>query len=170
MFFEYPKLLWLLLLLIPLIALYLYRELKGRTPSLQVSSLDSWRYKPSWFKRALRHLPFLLRLAALALVIVAIARPRDSKNFEKVDTEGLFCLEHTLGDGGFREVQYLRTLGVVEVLLYCKNGIKLVSADLRRRFPGDAGVSRRDKNASEGIIQLLYGRQQRCSVERQPGA
>ena len=57
MFFEYPKLLWLLLLLIPLIALYLYRELKGRTPSLQVSSLDSWRYKPSWFKRALRHLP-----------------------------------------------------------------------------------------------------------------
>jgi Ca-activated chloride channel family protein len=89
MFFEYPKLLWLLLLLIPLIALYLYRELKGRTPSLQVSSLDSWRYKPSWFKRALRHLPFLLRLAALALVIVAIARPRDSKNFEKVDTEGI---------------------------------------------------------------------------------
>ena len=89
MFFEYPKLLWLLLLLIPLIALYLSRELKGRTPSLQVSSLDSWRYKPSWFKRALRHLPFLLRLAALALVIVAIARPRDSKNFEEVDTEGI---------------------------------------------------------------------------------
>ncbi|MBQ1167817.1 MAG: VWA domain-containing protein [Bacteroidales bacterium] len=89
MFFEYPKLLWLLLLLIPLTALYLYRELKGRAPSLQVSSLDQWQYKPSWFKRALRHLPFLLRLAALALLIVAIARPRDSKNFEKVDTEGI---------------------------------------------------------------------------------
>ena len=89
MFFEYPKLLWLLLLLIPLTALYLYMELKGRAPSLQVSSLDQWQYKPSWFKRALRHLPFLLRLAALALLIVAIARPRDSKNFEKVDTEGI---------------------------------------------------------------------------------
>ena len=89
MFFEYPKLLWLLLLLIPLTALYLYRELKGRAPSLQESSLDQWQYKPSWFKRALRHLPFLLRLAALALLIVAIARPRDSKNFEKVDTEGI---------------------------------------------------------------------------------
>ncbi|MBQ5402254.1 MAG: VWA domain-containing protein [Bacteroidales bacterium] len=73
----------------PLTALYLYRELKGRAPSLQVSSLDQWQYKPSWFKRALRHLPFLLRLAALALLIVAIARPRDSKNFEKVDTEGI---------------------------------------------------------------------------------
>ena len=89
MFFEYPKLLWLLLLLIPLTALYIYRELKGRAPALQVSNLKQWSYKPSWFKRALRHLPFLLRMGALALLIVAIARPRDSKNFEKVDTEGI---------------------------------------------------------------------------------
>ena len=89
MFFEYPKLLWLLLLLIPLAALYIFRELTGRTPSLQVSSLERWQYKPSWFKRALRYVPFLLRLGALALLIVAIARPRDSKNFEKVDTEGI---------------------------------------------------------------------------------
>lgn len=89
MFFEYPKLLWLLLLLIPLAALYIFRELTGRTPSLQVSSLDRWQYRPSWFKRALRHVPFLLRMGALALLIVAIARPRDSKNFEKVDTEGI---------------------------------------------------------------------------------
>ena len=89
MFFEYPKLLWLLLLLIPLAALYVFRELKGRTPALQVSNLQRWSYKPSWLKRALRHVPFLLQLAALALIIVAIARPRDSKNFEKVDTEGI---------------------------------------------------------------------------------
>ena len=89
MFFEYPKLLWLLLLLIPLAALYIYRELKGRAPALQVSNLKQWSYKPSWFKRALRHVPFLLRMGALALLIVAIARPRDSKNFEKVDTEGI---------------------------------------------------------------------------------
>ena len=89
MFFEYPKLLWLELLLVPLIALYLFRELKGRTPALQVSNLGQWKYKPSWFKRALRHLPFVLRLAALALIIVAIARPRDSKNFEKTETEGI---------------------------------------------------------------------------------
>ncbi len=89
MFFEYPKLLWLLLLLIPMAALYIYRELKGRAPALQVSNLRQWSYKPSWFKRALRHVPFLLRMGALALLIVAIARPRDSKNFEKVDTEGI---------------------------------------------------------------------------------
>lgn len=89
MFFEYPKLLYLELLLIPLVALYIYRELKGRAPSLQVSAIGRWVYKPSWFRRALRHVPFVLRIAALALLIVAIARPRDSKNFEKVDTEGI---------------------------------------------------------------------------------
>ena len=89
MFFEYPKLLFLEFALLPLIALYLYRELKGRTPAMQVSSLGRWNYRPSWFKRALRHVPFVLRIAALALLIVAIARPRDSKNFEKIDTEGI---------------------------------------------------------------------------------
>ena len=89
MFFEYPKLLWLELLLIPLAALYVYRELKGRAPALQVSNLKRWSNKPSWLMRALRHLPFVLRMGALALLIVAIARPRDSKNFEKVDTEGI---------------------------------------------------------------------------------
>jgi len=89
MFFEYPKLLWLELLLIPLIALYIYRELKGRAPAMQVSNLKQWTYKPSWFKRALRHVPFVMRMAAIALLIVAIARPRDAKNFEKVDTEGI---------------------------------------------------------------------------------
>ena len=47
MFFEYPKLLWLELLLIPLAALYGYRELKGRAPALQVSNLKRWSSKPS---------------------------------------------------------------------------------------------------------------------------
>ncbi len=89
MFFEYPKLLYLELLLIPLVALYVYKEIKGLAPSLQVSAVNRWIYRPSWLRRALRHLPFVLRIAALALMIVAIARPRDSKNFEKVDTEGI---------------------------------------------------------------------------------
>ena len=89
MFFEYPKLLWLELLLIPLVALYVFRELKGRAPALQVSNLQRWSYKPSWLMRALRHVPFVLRIGALALLIVAIARPRDSKKFDKVDTEGI---------------------------------------------------------------------------------
>ena len=36
-----------------------------------------------------RHVPFLLRTAALVLIVIAIARPRSSEQIEKVDTEGI---------------------------------------------------------------------------------
>ena len=36
-----------------------------------------------------RHVPFLLRTFALVLVVLAIARPRSSEEFSKVDTEGI---------------------------------------------------------------------------------
>ena len=37
----------------------------------------------------LRHLPFIFRILALSLIIVAICRPRSSTQVEKVDTEGI---------------------------------------------------------------------------------
>ena len=36
-----------------------------------------------------RHVPFALRISALALIVVAIARPRSSQEMERVDTEGI---------------------------------------------------------------------------------
>ncbi|MBO6069243.1 MAG: VWA domain-containing protein [Bacteroidales bacterium] len=89
MFFEYPNLLFLEFLLLPLIALYVYRELKGKSPSMTVSNFDGWQVKGQNFKRFLRHVPFILRTIALALIIVAIARPRSSESFEQTDTEGI---------------------------------------------------------------------------------
>lgn len=89
MFFEYPHLLFLEFLLLPLIALYVFRELKGRIPAMTVSDVRQWSVKQSHIKIWMRHIPFILRMAALALIIVAIARPRSSKDFEKVDTEGI---------------------------------------------------------------------------------
>ncbi len=89
MFFEYPNLLWLLLLLLPVVAIYIYREVKGRTPYMLVSSIMPWQHKGGGFKKVLRHFPFILRLLALAAIIVAIARPRSSSTFERVDTEGI---------------------------------------------------------------------------------
>ena len=35
------------------------------------------------------HLPFVFRILAIAMIIVAIARPRSSESFEKTDTEGI---------------------------------------------------------------------------------
>ena len=89
MFFEYPHLLWLEFLLLPLLALYLWRELRGKQPSLTVSDTDQWDDKTGRLLVAARHIPFVLRMVALAALIIAIARPRSSENFEKIDTEGI---------------------------------------------------------------------------------
>ena len=78
MFFEYPQLLWLELLLIPLIALYLWRTLRGRQPSLTVPDAAQWDDGNGRILAWSRHIPFLLRMVALAALIVAIARPRSS--------------------------------------------------------------------------------------------
>ena len=89
MFFEYPNLLWLELLLIPLTALYVWRCLRGRQPSLTVPDAAQWDDGNGRLLAWSRHIPFILRMVALAALIVAIARPRSSENFEKVDTEGI---------------------------------------------------------------------------------
>ena len=89
MFFEYPSLLYLELLLIPMVALYVYREIKGRDPVLMVSISIPWKGAGSKFKKILRHIPFVLRVVAIAAMIVALASPRSSSDYERVDTEGI---------------------------------------------------------------------------------
>ena len=89
MFFEYPSLLWLLVVPVLLLALYIYRELSGRVPHLRVSNAAPWLSGAPTILSVLRHLPFAFRLAALCLIIVAIARPRSSSQVEKIDTEGI---------------------------------------------------------------------------------
>ncbi|MDD4919749.1 MAG: VWA domain-containing protein [Bacteroidales bacterium] len=90
MFFEYPKLLFLLLLLVPLAAWYIYRQLKGKQdPPLQVSSLQPFEKQKVSYKRMLYHVPFVLRTIALAALIVAMSRPRSSSDYETTVTEGI---------------------------------------------------------------------------------
>ena len=89
MFFEYENLLWLLLLLVPVVAVYIIREVKGLRPYVVVSSAMPWKYNGGKLKKAARHLPFICRVIALAAMILAIARPRSSSTFEKIDTEGI---------------------------------------------------------------------------------
>ncbi len=89
MFFEYPRLLWLLAVPVLLVLHYIYVELAGRRPHLRVSTAVPWMAKGRSVMSVLRHVPFLLRIFALSMVIVAIARPRSSEQLEKVDTEGI---------------------------------------------------------------------------------
>ncbi len=89
MFFQYPKLLWLLAIPVLLVLHYLYLELTGRKPHLRVSTATPWKLEGASALSVIRHLPFALRVAALSLLVVAIARPRSSSQMEKIDTEGI---------------------------------------------------------------------------------
>ena len=89
MFFEYPKLLFLLVIPLLLVGRYLYIELRDRRPHLRVSKLEAWTAGGRSVMELVRHIPFVLRIAALCLLIVAIARPRSSSQVEKIDTEGI---------------------------------------------------------------------------------
>ena len=89
MFFEYPHLLWLLVIPGLLVVLYVLREILGRTPHLRVSTSVPFLAGGHSVMEYIRHLPFLLRTLALVMIVIAIARPRSSEQMEKVDTEGI---------------------------------------------------------------------------------
>ena len=89
MFFEYPHLLWLLVIPALLIVHYIYLELCGRRPHLRVSDIRYWKAGGKSVLSYLRHAPMLLRTVALSMIIIAIARPRSSSKMDKIDAEGI---------------------------------------------------------------------------------
>ena len=89
MFFEYPRLLWLLVIPALLVLHYIYLEKAGRRPHLRVSTAVPWKKHGRSFMTFFRHVPFALRTFALVMVVIAIARPRSSEELSKVDTEGI---------------------------------------------------------------------------------
>ena len=89
MFFEYPKLLWLMIVPALLVLHYIWVELSGRRPHMRVSTSVPWMAGGRSLMGIVRHVPFGLRISALALIVVAIARPRSSQEMERVDTEGI---------------------------------------------------------------------------------
>ena len=89
MYFEYPKLLWLLVVPGFLVLHYIWLELAKRHPHLRVSTSVPWLVRRTPMMAVLRHVPFVLRIFALVMIVVAIARPRSAEQMEKIDTEGI---------------------------------------------------------------------------------
>lgn len=86
--FAYPQFFWLLLIIPVAIAWYLWKY-KSRFAAMQISSLDILQRAPKTLKQRLIHLPFALQMIALALLIVAMARPQDSSEREERSVEGI---------------------------------------------------------------------------------
>ena len=89
MFFEYPELLWLMVLPCLLALHYIWVELSGRRPHMRVSTSVPWMQGRRSVMTYLRYIPYLFRIFALAMIVVAIARPRSSQEMERIDTEGI---------------------------------------------------------------------------------
>lgn len=86
MTFAYPSVLWLLLL-IPLVAGAMWWQ-RGR-PGLRVSTLSPMEALPATGRTRLRHLPLVLRLGALALGVMALARPQVENIVRTRSAEGI---------------------------------------------------------------------------------
>ena len=86
--FANPYLLWLLALIVPMIAYYIYRTLQGGA-AIRISSVAGVRNAPRTLRYWLRHVPFVLRMAAVALLIVALARSQDVEEQSRTNAEGI---------------------------------------------------------------------------------
>ena len=83
-----PNYLYLLGLLIPIAVWYYFRR-KRQTANLQVSSTEAFKGMGKSYKNYIQHLPFVLRLAAIAMLIVVVARPQKSDSWSDKDVEGI---------------------------------------------------------------------------------
>ena len=88
MIFANPLYFCLLLLLIPVIGWYIWKLRKSQA-SLQISASQGFDKAPVGYKVYLRHLPFVFRVLCLIFLIIALARPQSTDNWQNSTTEGI---------------------------------------------------------------------------------
>lgn len=79
---------WLMLLLVPMVGYYLWRERAGGA-SLKMSNVGALTTAPRTVRFYLRHLPLVLRCAVVAMIVVALARPQTTEQLSKTTVEGV---------------------------------------------------------------------------------
>ncbi len=86
--FTNPEFLYGLIILIPIIIWYILKEENNYT-SIQISTLRAFPVAPKTYKFYLRYLLFGLKLLLIAVLIVILARPQTTNNWEDKTTEGI---------------------------------------------------------------------------------
>ena len=87
MHFAHPHILWLLLLLIPITAWYIWKQ-RNLHATMSLSSASAFKAIPTSWKYYLRHLLFVIRLATIACIIIVLARPQQRDSWRTTSTEG----------------------------------------------------------------------------------
>jgi Ca-activated chloride channel homolog len=86
--FAYPWMFYFLLV-IPLMLVWYWYKGKHRQPSITYSSLKIFKDMPLSWKERLKYLPIILRSLAIALLIVALARPQTYSSGQNSYTQGI---------------------------------------------------------------------------------
>ncbi len=86
--FAYPWVLYFLII-VPLMFAWYWFKGKQKQPSITYSSLNIFRDIAFSWRERFRHIPIVLRALAVALLIVALARPQNFSSGENIYTEGI---------------------------------------------------------------------------------
>ncbi len=88
MIFANPLYFLLLILIVPLVAWYIFK-LRKMQPTFKISSTSAFRGISGGWRTRIRHLPFVLRCLSLILIIIVLARPQAEDSWEKSTSEGI---------------------------------------------------------------------------------
>jgi len=86
--FANPEWFYLLLLIPIIIALYVWK-LRKSYPAMQISDFHTAAKKTTTYKEILIHVSFAIEMIALALMIIALARPQSSEKNTSMNVEGI---------------------------------------------------------------------------------
>jgi Ca-activated chloride channel family protein len=86
--FASPWAFWLLLVIPFIIAYYIWKQ-KNMHPEFRISTLAFFNLKNKKTKVRFIHFPFVLRIIALATLIICLARPQSKRSWQDVHTEGI---------------------------------------------------------------------------------
>jgi len=84
---AHPGWLWLLLLIIPLVAWYIYSQDKNE-PEMNLSTTRAFDGMGTSWKVWLKHLSFALKLGAFAALVIILCRPQTQDSWSTSDVEG----------------------------------------------------------------------------------
>lgn len=86
--FAYPEFLWLLAFIPVMVIWYVYRQKSGYA-DVRVPGFQWLKGVPATFRHYLHHLLFVLRMVAVAFLVIVLARPQTHDQWEELITEGI---------------------------------------------------------------------------------
>ena len=86
--FANPEYFWLLLVLVPMIIWYIFKEKRSHA-DLKFSSIRVFKQMKRGSRIWLRHLLFAARVLAILFLVLALARPQSSTSWQTYNSEGI---------------------------------------------------------------------------------